>query len=356
LKGIVYLLLVIIITSCFLNKKKKPSSEVIPVSCSKANIRNSIVTILESITTETDFSFYVEDINGENITYNRGGSTLSTSYESASTSKWVSAAIIMKQVENGFLNLLDKPQDHLTSWSINSGEELYNMTLTDLLSFNSGLVDEPVCLNLGIANFENCVNNISNSNTGNGKIPGQEFYYSSTHMQVAGMMAVKARGDIASWQELFSEFQTETGLFANSNYDLPSVSNPRLAGGMHWTGNDYIKFLRFFRDNTILSSSSKALMLTDRVLSVGYSPAFEAIGEDWHYGFGLWLQCPNAIFNCSSIEYISSPGAYGAYPFINLQHNFFGIVARQGALGTFRNGFAVYQAVQEQVEQWVKCK
>lgn len=56
-------------------------------------------------------------------------------------------------------------------------------------------------------------------------------------------MAIKA-GNYNSWTEIFNEFKEETNLFPNSVYDLPSTTNPRLAGGMHWTANDYSDFLK----------------------------------------------------------------------------------------------------------------
>lgn len=314
-------------------------------------------TALSQTTSEVDFSFSVERQDGRRYNFNRGTSTLQTSYESASTSKLVSAVIILRLVEQGYLNLTDRPQDRISSWPITSGDSLYNMTLAQLLSFTSSLTVEPPCLNFGISNFETCITDIANANAGNGITPGQQFYYASTHLQVAGLMAIKARSVVA-WQDVFAEFKTQTGLFSAAAYDLPSASNPRLAGGMHWTGEEYMAFLKALRNGMLLNAASMNQLLTDQTAAsmMVYSPAVAGLGEDWHYGFGLWHECQSATYNCTPGARVSSPGAYGAYPFWDRSESYFGIVARQGALGSFPNGVAIERSVRPIVKQWAACQ
>ena len=328
-------------------------------SCSVTDLEADMDAVLATVVTDTDFSFAVERADGRRYVYNRGTSTLQTSYESASTSKLVSAVVILRLVDQGYLSLSDRPQDYLAGWPIGAGDSLYSMTLARLLSFTSGLTAEPGCLNVGIANFENCVISIASTNAGNGITPGQEFYYASTHLQVAGLMAVKARG-VASWQDVFNEFKTQTGLFPNpsSTYDLPSSGNPRLAGGMHWTGEEYLDFLKALKGGSLLNAATMNQLLTDQTATAAivYSPALLGLGEDWHYGFGSWHECQSPIFNCIAGARISSPGAYGAYPYWDREKNYVGIVARQGLLGTFPDGVALERSVRSSVEQWVSCQ
>ena len=328
-------------------------------SCSVTQLETGMNAVLSQTASEVGFSFSVERQDGRRYTFNRGVSTLQTSYESASTSKLVSAVIILRLVEQGHLNLSDKPQDRISTstWPIGNSDSLYGMTLAQLLSFTSGLTAEPACLNFDGSNFETCVTNIANSNAGNGITPGQEFYYASTHLQVAGLMAIKAR-DVASWQDVFAEFKTQTGLFPTATYDLPSSSNPRLAGGMHWSGEEYMAFLKALKNGALLNSASMSQLLADHTASAAmvYSPPLADLKEDWHYGFGLWHECQNATFNCTAVTRVSSPGAYGAYPFWDRSKGYTGIVARQGALGTFTNGVAIERSVRSNVEQWVTCQ
>ena len=325
-------------------------------TCNVAQIETEMGTQLSQLTTDTNFSFAVERDDGRRYVYNRGGSSMTTSYESASTSKMVSAMIILRQVERGFLKLDDKPQDWIPNWSIPTNSPLRSMTLAQLLSFTSGLTEEPVCINIGFANFESCTQSIATSNANNQMQAGSEFYYSSSHLQVAGLMAVKARG-LASWQDLFSEFQQQTGLFKTASYDLPSMSNPRLAGGMHWTGTEYLDFLAALKAGKLLSAEMMQQYLMDRTANVKlvYSPA-AVLGEAWHYGLGYWHECQSTSFNCSVANRISSPGAYGAYPYWDRAKSYVGIVARQGALGTFPKGVDVERAVRPKVEAWLACK
>lgn len=325
--------------------------------CSVADAEADMDTVLSQTVTDVDFSFSVIRQDGRQYLYNRGASTMQTSYESASTSKLVSAVIILRLVEQGYLKLSDRPQDHIGSWSIDDNESLYDMTLTQLLSFTSGLTEEPLCLNSGISDFENCVDKIAENNTGNGRVPGQEFYYASTHLQVAGLMAIKARG-FTSWQDIFSEFKTQTGLFATASYDLPSASNPRLAGGMHWTGEEYLAFLKALQAGVLLDDEYMGQLLTDQIATatIIYSPAMAGLGEDWHYGLGLWHECESASFDCEAGARVSSPGAYGAYPFWDRDKAYIGIVVRQGALGTFTKGVALGREVRPSVEKWLDCQ
>ena len=170
-------------------------------------------------------------------------------------------------------------------------------------------------------------------------------------------MAVKARG-LGTWQDVFSEFKSQTGLFANSTYDLPSSTNPRLAGGMRWTANDYMAFLKALVNGSLLSTSSMNQLLSDQIASasIGNSPPLTDLGEQWHYSFGLWHECQNTSYTCSPGTRMSSPGSYGAYPFWNKSEGYFGIVARQGALGTYPKGIEIERAVRTKADAWAACK
>ncbi|WMW81515.1 serine hydrolase domain-containing protein [Undibacterium cyanobacteriorum] len=325
-------------------------------TCSVSQLETDMTNQLGQLSTDADFSFAVERDDGRRYAYNRGTSSMSTSYESASTSKMVSAMIILRLVEKGYLKLEDKPQDWISNWPMPLNSPLRNMTLANLLSFTSGLTEESTCINVGISNFESCVASIANVNQNNTAQPGTEFYYSSSHSQVAGLMAIKARG-VSSWQELFSEFKQQTGLFKSAAYDLPSLSNPRLAGGMHWNGTEYLDFLSALKAGKLLTPAMQNLYLQDRTANVKltYSPA-AALNEVWHYGFGYWHECQSSSFNCMPASRISSPGAYGAYPYWDRNKSYVGIIARQGALGTFPKGVDIERAIRPKVEAWVACK
>ena len=340
-----------------------PTSEP-PAACSVTQLEAleaKMDTRLSQADSEVDFSFAVERLDGRRYTFNRGGSTLQTLYESASTSKLVAAVIVMRVVEQGYLSLADKPQDHINAWPIGPGESMYDMNLAQLLSMTSGLTSDPPCVDSAASDFEACVIDIATTNA-SGIIPGEQFVYVSAHYQVAGLMAVKARG-LTSWNDLFTEFKAQTGLFAQSSFDLPSVNNPLLGGGMRVTGDDYMDFLNALQDGVILNVASMNELLADHTASAAmtYSPIVDGInggpglGEDWHYGFGLWHECRSAEFNCVPGSRVSSPGNFGFYPFWDRINGYTGTVIRQGAPGTMTKGIEIERLVRPEVEEWAAC-
>lgn len=316
---------------------------------------------LSQVPSTVDFSFAATHGNGRRYIFNRGASTLQSRLESASTSKLVAAVMIMRVVEQGYLSLSAMPQDYIERWPIDAADPMQGMTLSHLLSMTSGFTSDPTCVDSPTASFEDCVLEIAASNV-HGKIPGEQFVYASAHHQVAGLMAVKARR-LPGWSALFEEFKSQTGLFGQSDFDYPSVANPLLAGGMHVTGEDYLAFLDALQAGRLLNAASMQTLLTDHTASsvMAYSPMVSGInggpglGEDWHYGFGLWHECRSAQFNCVAGMRVSSPGQYGAYPFWDRSKDYTGIVFRQGARGTMTEGIEIERAIRSELEQWADC-
>jgi CubicO group peptidase (beta-lactamase class C family) len=314
---------------------------------------------LTNANSDYDFSYQIERADGRKYVFNWKGATPDTVRESASTSKMVTGLVIMRLVEKGILKLTDRPQDYIADWPVPAGDPLENITLEHLLSFRSGLIQDPQCSNSGNADFEACVRAILDLNLGKRQIPGEQFNYSGSHLQVAGLMAIKASGK-KNWGEVFDEYRAATGAFPHGVYDLPSALNPRLAGGMHWTGAEYLDFLRLLKNGKLLSPETMQIYLVDRTaapVTIGNSPALKGIGEDWHYGAGFWQECQSPTFNCVAAKRISSPGAYGAYPFWDREHNHIGILSIQTEVGGFRYGTSqLERLVEETANQWAACQ
>jgi len=315
------------------------------------SVEQRLSTILDAANTDTDFTLLVESNNGTQFVYRRGESTETNTYRSASTSKMVTATIILWLVEQGVLSLSDHPQDYLEFWPTTGLHA--DIELRHLLSFTSGLSNEPVCMNVGVANFSRCVETILEINPSITP-PGEEYYYANTHLQVAGLMAIQASG-LRDWEEVFDYFKTETQLFANAAFDLPSTSNPRLAGGMRWQAVEYVAFLSAIYHQRLLSPVLVEAMISDQIENarIGYSPVSGGdFSVDWHYGFGLWIECTAIAFNCSETTRVSSLGAYGAYPFIDFEQQHFGIVAREGDLGTGYEGYQLWTRIKNELAEW----
>jgi hypothetical protein len=121
---------------------------------------------------------------------------------------------------------------------------------------------------------------------------------------------------------------------------------------MHWTAREYVDFLEAFRSG-LLSSELMSDVLQDRTATAELvSSPIASAGMEWHYGLGFWLECAGSAYNCEGITTISSPGAYGAYPFIDYDSGLYGLVARQGRLGTAVGGYDVYRSVRDDLLRW----
>jgi CubicO group peptidase (beta-lactamase class C family) len=305
-----------------------------------------------TITADPDATLLVADLDGATFVHSHGDSSPTTIYESASTSKWVTAAIILDRVDRGELGLDTTTSELLDFWPPPG------VPLRTLLSFTSGFDDEAPCINSPFADFAACVEEIYAAGAPDATAPGEAFHYSGSHLQIAGLMAMRAAG-VDDWSALFTQWQADTGLFPTGAYDLPSASNPRLAGGMHWTGEEYLAFLQALGTGAILTDDIRAAMLANQRgdAIVEASPSILSWGEDWAYGFGNWLECSTATaepgsYDCGDGERNSSAGAYGAYPMLDAEHGLVAVVARQGGLASGAEGVALYRAVAEQVEAW----
>ena len=80
---------------------------------------------------------------------------------------------------------------------------------------------------------------------------------------------------------------------------------------------------------TTVSQSTTNLMEQDHSGNVTYAylPSV-GIGQKWHYGYGLWVECHQARFDqtCIDLGIFSSPGLFGFYPWIDRKNNYYGII------------------------------
>jgi CubicO group peptidase (beta-lactamase class C family) len=364
------------------------------------------------------FTLFMQRDDGRSFLFNNLDSTPDTAYQSASTSKLVSAAIILSLVDRGALALDDHPQTYI-AWP--SSGPASQITLRQLLSFTSGLNNDPpttqtvgsnsyTCIDVPPAlssyvPWDQCVAQILAAsfdasgqvvvgNNSQATAPGASFYYSSNHLQVAGLMAIaavkkagwqgtKTGKTMTTWGDIFADYQARTGLFVHSAYDLPSATNPRLAGGMHWTVTDYSAFLlAAYRNLTptngqMLASDLRRELFSDERAgaSVLSSPVLDALGEDWHYSLGNWIECPllagATAATCAAAggnwySYLatsrccvptdrhSSPGAYGSYPFIDNANRYVGVLATMIDSGGFRQGLTIFRQLGALPDQWAR--
>ena len=58
-------------------------------------------------------------------------------------------------------------------------------------------------------------------------------------------------------------------------------------------------------------------------------------GPSWHYALGCWRECNEAVYGpeCDEPGVVSSPGAFGFYPWWDQARGFWGVLATQLAQG-----------------------
>ncbi|NDJ59857.1 MAG: beta-lactamase family protein [Chloroflexi bacterium] len=244
-----------------------------------------------------------------------------------SASKWLTAATIMQLVEQGVMSLDDRPQDYLDWWTAAPSDPRSQVTLAQLLSFTSGFSGEPLCIFLGNAGFEDCARRMYDNF--HNYTPGTAYVYSSTHMHIAGVMAEQATG--RSFNQLFRELVADPlGISEATRFATPSETNPWPAGGGQSTANDYARFLEALLRGDILARS-RAVMFRDWTaapVQIVQSPMDGF--ADWHYALGAWRECyePSWAPNCADEVLISSGGAAGWFPWIDVERGYYGLIAR----------------------------
>jgi CubicO group peptidase (beta-lactamase class C family) len=321
-----------------------------------AEVEAALREAISAHDTTIPFTLLLGTENGTFFEDSKGDSSSMTIYASASTSKWVTAAVILSFLAR--LELDTPASQAIDWWTDDAADPRSKVTLRHLLSFTSGLQSstDHLCVLVGAGSFENCVENIYDAAGDGIATPGTEFAYGQNHMQVAGLMAVETLG-FSDWSAIFTEWKSRTGLFPSGVYDVPSESKPLLAGGMHWTAVEYMEFLHQLFVGELLGADAREQMFTDHTpdetVQIVESPAAAGAGEAWHYGLGNWRECPLPAWDesCDALARVSSPGAYGAYPFIDFEDGYYGILARQGELGSFREGLAVYRELEPLIEE-----
>lgn len=158
--------------------------------------------------------------------------------EGASASMWVSALVILRLVEQGLSSLDTRTADLLRGnagqpWSGNLG----SATLRDLLSFQTRVAAETSAAT-GAPTLAEAANVIYEGQKGIARPPGTWFAHGNKHLRIAARMAEAAAGKL--WAQIFDE-QLRVPLVWSAatafTFGAP-VSNPNPAGGLVASGRE----------------------------------------------------------------------------------------------------------------------
>ncbi len=243
----------------------------------------------------------------------------------ASSSKWLSAALVMTFVDEGKLFLEDTIGKYLPVMSANGkGSIKVWHCLSHLTGIQSGSLKESLKTMRSVKSMDEAMDIIAKQPM-EGE-PGKTFHYSNTGLQIAGAILEKISG--RTFEELFEERIAKPCGMSNTDFGKGPVALP--AGGAWSTGEDYIRFLTMILNEgsiygkQVLTKESVTEMQKDRVTKdtkIAYSPA-EA--GTWGYGFGEWVISDENGADRSNA--VTSPGLFGSFPWIDNQKKYAGFL------------------------------
>lgn len=266
-----------------------------------------------------------------------GGYALNTRVPIASASKWLSAALIARLVDQGRMRW----DDPISTYMADAPADKRAITLRQLFSLTSGipggdLVGGSDCLSDRDIAFEACARQILDLPLT--ATPGTVFDYGGNSMQVAGYLAERATG--RRWAELFRrELATPLGLGDTAYGYFPDIdaANPRIAGGAFSTAGDYMKLLLMWRAHGKVGAqrllNSATISDMDRDHTVG-TRALSTPLPGGGYGLGHWVERKDANGHATLV---ASRGAFGFTPWIDLRRDIAGVLLVFGDNGTIRD-------------------
>lgn len=279
-------------------------------------------------------------------------------YLVASSSKVLSAGIIMRLVDQDLLDIDLPISEYLDDW----GNYKEDITVAQLLSNSSGmvgLVDDPIyvpylCQYISTGTLSECAQGIYTADDSADRIPPDtEFHYGGGQWQLAGGIAEIVSGK--KWADLVNESyvqpcdattvgytnqyqrmytqNSDSGDIASAvSYppffmgdvdNLDPTDNPSIEGGGYASAGDYGKILLMHLrgglcdDNRVLSEDSVERMQEDRVAMVydGNTTSETLAG----YGLGWWIDRDNPGI-------VVDGGAYGAMPWLDVERGYGAVV------------------------------
>lgn len=255
----------------------------------------------------------------------------------ASSTKWVSAAIFLRLAEKGWLTLDDSIGMYLPVFS-QYGKG--HTTLRDAYSMSSGVFSP----GHGVEYHRDPALTLQQSADSIAKNlsilypTGDMIGYDGSMMHVWGRVAEvidSTNGNNRDWRTIAKEEFFDLMDMDSTDYTDFYPNNPAVAGGIETTPCDYLKFLKMlsnqgiYNGDTILQQSSIDEMFFDQTNSAPIyhtywphnHPDFPATVDTMRYTFGAWW---TELDNSGNIIQITSPGAYGHYPFYDRCRNIYG--------------------------------
>jgi CubicO group peptidase (beta-lactamase class C family) len=243
----------------------------------------------------------------------------------ASSSKWLTAALVMMFVDEGKISLEDKVSKYIPDF------ELYGknfITIRNCLSHYTGIkVETGLKAMLAKKKFstlrEEAESYAKNEIQANA---GEEFRYSTVGMNIAGAILeiiTKKKFEMLIKQKLFNPLAMRKSSFSTLD---GSPANP--SGGAVSTAEEYMHFLQMLLNNgkynsvQVLSEKSITEMRKMHTVpeQIKYAPK---AAEGFGYALGSWVleEGPDSIAKAEA-----SPGLFGTWPVVDWCRKYASIV------------------------------
>lgn len=298
---------------------------------------SAVVPVIESFPV-SDMAVMIGDETGVLFSFEKGQFSVTKPVLIASANKWLTGATIWRLIEQGVLDRNSHPQDFIDYWTSDVSDPRSQITLDTLLGLSSGFNNSPInteCIGSHEFSLYDCVKDLYQG--GLDSTPGEVYSYGPEHFQIAALLASEAMAgqnfQLIMREELFEPLEMSD----DTTYALQNNGNARFSGGIWSTALDYSKFLRGMLAGDVIRDLEG--FFQDRTENVVFNfrpDGVEANGLDWHYAFGFWIECDSFPFDtsCNENPTVSSPGAFGFTPWIDLKKGYWGIIAFDGASET----------------------
>lgn len=166
--------------------------------------------------------------------------------------------------------------------------------------------------------------------------PPNEFFYGSGHAQHAAATATQLNLGAKTKSTLLAEINSQLNLGPTFEYAATNVS-----GGMQASAADYAVFLQKIMDGTYVISDHLDEYAVPTACAQWWScPSSPAGSVDFHYSLHHWIEdntqgtLPNGKALSPGDGAYSSAGAFGFYPWISNDLQYYGIISREGESGS----------------------
>ncbi len=197
------------------------------------------------------------------------------------------------------------------------------ITLRQLLSFTSGVEEDPSCVQQAGMTLRQCADAIAALPLA--ATPGTQFRYGPGHLVVAAAAAESVTG--TPFATLFQQRVAQP--LGMTQTFFAGGANPSPAGSARSSMSDYVRFVRAMWNDgdagttRILSEQAVSEMQrdqTDGAPIVKATQIRKALGS--RYGFGEWYD----VLDPATLAYeVSSPGTFGFRGWIDRQRDIYGV-------------------------------